>query len=67
MALKVVNASRTLADTSMFDEAGFELVQQTAGAGTSQAEFIELLRDADGAMIGTLPLTNATVLEACPG
>lgn len=66
MAMKVVNAGRPLADPSMFTSAGFELVEQQVGARTPTAEYIELLRDADGAMIGTLPLTDAEVLEACP-
>lgn len=66
MALKVVNAGRPLADPAMFEEAGFELVQQQAGARTPKQEYIDLLHDADGAMIGVLPLTDAEVLEACP-
>ncbi len=66
MATKVVNGARPLADASMFEAAGIELVQQAVGAGTSKAEYIELLRDADGAMISVLPLTDAEVLAACP-
>ena len=66
MVLKVVNAGRALADTSMFDDAGIELVQQQVGARTAKEDYIKLLRDADGAMIGVLPLTDAEVLEACP-
>jgi phosphoglycerate dehydrogenase-like enzyme len=66
MALKVVNAGRPLADPAMFEAAGFELVQQQVGARTPKQEYIDLLREADGAMIGVLPLTDAEVLEACP-
>ena len=66
MALKIVNCGRPLADKSMFESAGFELVEQQVGALTPKDEYIELLRDADGAMIGVLPLTDADVLEACP-
>lgn len=66
MALKVVNAGRPLADPAMFEDAGFELVQQQTGARTPKQEYVDLLRDADGAMIGVLPLTDAEVLEACP-
>jgi D-3-phosphoglycerate dehydrogenase len=65
MALKVVNCGRPLADKSMFESAGIELVEQQVGALTPKDEYIELLRDADGAMIGTLPLTDVDVLEAC--
>lgn len=65
MALKVVNAGRPMADSSMFSSAGIELVEQQVGATTPKDEYIELLRDADGAMIGTLPLTDTDVLEAC--
>jgi D-3-phosphoglycerate dehydrogenase len=66
VALRVVNAGRPLADPAMFEEAGFELVQQQTGARTPKDEYIDLLRDADGAMISVLPLTDAEVLEACP-
>ncbi len=66
MPLKVVNAGRALADPGMFEDAGFELIQQQVGARTPKEEYIDLLRDADGAMIGVLPLTDAEVLEACP-
>jgi len=65
MALKVVNGGRPLADTSIFTNAGIELVEQQVGATTSKEDYIELLRDADGAMISTLPLTDVDVLEAC--
>jgi D-3-phosphoglycerate dehydrogenase len=66
MALKVVNAGRPLANPAMFEEAGFELIQHQTGARTPKQEYIDLLCDADGAMIGVQPLTDAEVLEACP-
>ena len=66
MALKVVNVSRPMSDHSMFDAAGIELVQQQVGPDTTKAEYIDILRGVDGAMIGTLPLTDRQVLEACP-
>ena len=66
MALKVINGGRPLADTSIFAAAGIEYVEHPVGAATSKTEYIDLLRDADGAMISTLPLTDAEVLEACP-
>jgi len=65
MALRVVNCGRPMADASMFESAGIEVVQQQVGALTPKDEYIELLREADGAMIGTLPLTDSDVLEAC--
>ena len=65
MSLKVVNTGRPLADTTIFTNAGIELIEQQVGATTSKEDYIELLRDADGAMIGTLPLTDVDVLEAC--
>ena len=66
MAIKVFNGGRQLADPSIFTAAGMDLVQVAVGATTSKEEYIDLLSDADGALIGTLPLTDAEVLEACP-
>jgi len=66
MAIKVFNGGRQLADPSIFTAAGMDLVQVTVGATTPKEDYIDLLRDADGALIGTLPLTDAEVLEACP-
>lgn len=66
MPLKVVNAARALADPTLFTGAGIELVEQQVGAQTAKSDYIDLLREADGAMIGVLPLTDAEVLEACP-
>jgi D-3-phosphoglycerate dehydrogenase len=66
MALKVVNVSRPMADTSMFEAAGIEFSQTLVDSTTSKADYIDILRDVDGAMIGTLPLTDREVLEACP-
>ena len=66
MALKVVNVSRPMSDTSMFEAAGIQFSQQLVGPDTPKAEYIDILRGVDGAMIGTLPLTDREVLEACP-
>ena len=66
MALKVFNGGRPLADTSMFDNAGIELTEELVTATTTREHYIELLSDMDGALIGTLPLTDSDVLEACP-
>ncbi len=48
---------------NLFEEAGYEIVQ---GACATEDDLIELLKDADGAQIGTQPLTSRRVLEACP-
>ncbi|MDP6822793.1 MAG: C-terminal binding protein [Dehalococcoidia bacterium] len=66
MALKVVNVARPMSDTSMFEAAGIEVIQHPVDSTTSKAEYIDVLRDADGAMIGTLPVTDREVFEACP-
>lgn len=47
----------------LFEAAGFEVAQ---GRIRSTEDFIELMRDADGAQVGTLPLTSREVMEACP-
>ena len=47
----------------LFETAGFETVEGTCG---SEDDLIDLLRDADGAQVGIMPLTTRRVLEACP-
>ncbi len=47
----------------LYRDAGFDVIE---GTPTTEVEMIELLSDADGAQINTLPLTSRTVLEACP-
>ena len=47
----------------LFEDAGFEVV---SGTCRSEDELIELLRDVDGAQVGTQPLTSRRVLESCP-
>ena len=47
----------------LFEAAGFEVVE---GSTRSTEEMIDLLGDADGAQVGTLPLTSREVLEAFP-
>lgn len=47
----------------LFKDAGFEVVD---GAVSTEDELIDLLRDADGAQVGIMPLTTRRVLEACP-
>ena len=47
----------------LFEAAGLEVVE---GRVRSTEDFIELLRDADGAQVGTMPLTSRDVMLACP-
>lgn len=47
----------------LFEAAGFEVVE---GPVRTTEELIELLKDADGAQVGTIPLTTREVMEACP-
>ena len=47
----------------LFEEAGFEVVE---GPVRSTEDFMELMRDADGAQVGVMPLTSKEVLQACP-
>ena len=47
----------------LYEAAGLEVVE---GRVRSKEDFIDLLRDADGAQVGVMPLTSREVLEACP-
>lgn len=47
----------------LFEAAGFEVVE---GPVSSTEDLIELLKDADGAQVSTIPLTTREVMEACP-
>ncbi|MEM7273997.1 MAG: C-terminal binding protein [Actinomycetota bacterium] len=47
----------------LFEAAGFDVIE---GPCRTEEELIDLLRDADGAEVGVLPLTSRRVLEACP-
>ena len=47
----------------LFEAAGFEVVEKPV---RSTEEMIDLLKDADGALVNTLPLTTREVMEACP-
>lgn len=47
----------------LFKDAGFEVLE---GSIRSTEEMIDLLKDADGALVNTLPLTSREVMEACP-
>lgn len=47
----------------LFEEAGIEVIE---GPVRSTQDMIELLKDADGALVNIMPLTSREVLEACP-
>ena len=47
----------------LFEAAGLEVIEAPV---RSTNDLIDLLKDADGAQVGTLPLTSREVLEACP-
>jgi D-3-phosphoglycerate dehydrogenase len=47
----------------LYLDAGFEVIE---GNARSEDEMIELMHDADGAHVNTLPLTSRRVLEGCP-
>jgi len=46
-----------------FESEGIDLVEAKC---TTESEYVDLLKDADGALIYTLPHTTKEVLEACP-
>ncbi|MDA3039781.1 MAG: C-terminal binding protein [Actinomycetota bacterium] len=47
----------------LFEAAGFETIE---GPCRTEDDLIDLLREADGAQVGVIPLTSRRVLEACP-
>ena len=61
--MKVALQSSPFNRVDLFEAAGFEVVE---GICRSEDDMIELLKDADGAQVGTMPLTSRKVLEACP-
>lgn len=61
--MKVAVQASPWSRVDLLEAAGFDVVEEPIA---TEDEFIDLLRDADGATIGTQPLTNRRVLEACP-
>jgi D-3-phosphoglycerate dehydrogenase / 2-oxoglutarate reductase len=47
----------------LLEAAGFEVVQ---GVCRTEGDLTELMKDADGAQVGIMPLTSRAVLERCP-
>ena len=63
MALKVALQASPFNRADLFEDAGYEVVE---GRIRTEEDMIELLRDADGAQVGVMPLTSRAVMEACP-
>ena len=63
MALKIALQASPFNRADLFEDAGFEVVE---GRLRTEADMIELLKDADGAQVGVMPLTSRAVMEACP-
>ena len=61
--MKVALPSSPFNRADLFEAAGFEVVE---GRVRSTEDFIELMKDADGAQVGVMPLTTREVMEACP-
>ena len=61
--MKIALPSSPYNRRDLFEAAGFEVVEAPV---RSTEDFVELLRDADGAQVGVMPLTSRKVLEACP-
>ena len=61
--MKVALPTSPLNRIDLFEAAGFEVAE---GRVRSTEDFIELMRDADGAQVGVMPLTTREVMEACP-
>lgn len=61
--MKVALQASPYNKVNLFEAAGFEVVD---GVCRNEDELIALLKDADGAQVGTQPLTSRRVLEACP-
>ncbi len=63
MALKIALQASPFNRADLFEDAGFEVVE---GRLRTEADMIDLLKDADGAQVGVMPLTSRAVMEACP-
>ena len=61
--MKIALQSTPFNRIDLFEAAGFEVIE---GVCRSEKDMIDLLKDADGAQVGVMPLTSREVLEACP-
>ncbi len=61
--MKIALQSSPFNRVDLFEAVGFEVIE---GVCRSEDEMIDLMKDADGAQVGVMPLTSRKVLEACP-
>ena len=61
--LKIVMTPGRLNRVDLYEAAGFDVVE---GNMKTEDDMIALMRDADAAQVGVLPLTTRRVLENCP-
>ncbi len=61
--MKIAIQASPWSRADLIERAGFEVVE---GMARTEDELIDLLTDADGALVGIMPLTSRRVLEACP-
>jgi D-3-phosphoglycerate dehydrogenase / 2-oxoglutarate reductase len=61
--VKIALQSSPFNRADLFEQAGFEVAE---GRCRTEEDLIALLHDADGAQVGTMPLTSRHVLESCP-
>ena len=61
--MKVALPSSPYNRVDLYEAAGLEVIE---GPVRNTEDFIELMRDADGAQVGVMPLTTRAVMEACP-
>ena len=61
--MKVALQSTPFNRVDLFAAAGFDVVE---GKCKSEDDLIDLLKDADAAQVGVMPLTSRKVLQACP-
>ena len=63
MPLKIALQASPFNRADLLEEAGFKVVE---GRLRTEADMVDLLKDADGAQVGVMPLTSRAVMEACP-
>ena len=61
--MKIALQSSPFNRKDLFEQMGFDIVEARC---QTEDDLIALLQDADGAQVGTLPLTSREVLEQCP-
>ncbi len=66
MTLKVVVTCETFVDVKGIIESAGGIDVQLLGEFDDSGDYIDALKDADGALVATWPLTDRAVLEACP-